>query len=53
MEKDGVGTHDEYIFSTPYKWANQDCELHHPTIPKEPCCHGKIRLSGSPRYNKS
>jgi len=46
VEAHGVGVQDEHFIPTPKGWTNQESELGYPTIPKELCGGGSIRLGG-------
>jgi len=46
VEAHGVGAQDEHLISTPNGWTNREGELDDPTIPKELCGNGSIRLGG-------
>jgi len=42
----GVGAQDEHLILTPNGWTNRKSELCYPTIPKELCGGGSIKLGG-------
>jgi hypothetical protein len=42
----GVKVQDEHFIPTPNRWTNQKSELGYPTILKELCGNGSIRLGG-------
>jgi len=46
VEVRGVGAQDEHFIPTPNGWTNQESELGYPTIPRELCGSGSIRLGG-------
>ncbi len=46
VEAHGVEAQDEHLIPTPNGWTNQESELRYPTIPKELCGGGSIKLGG-------
>jgi hypothetical protein len=46
VEAHGVGAQDEHLILTLNGWINREGELGDPTIPKELCGGGSIRLGG-------
>jgi hypothetical protein len=46
VEAHGIKVQDEHLIPTPNGWTNRKSELGHPTILKELCDDGSIRLGG-------
>ncbi len=46
VKANGVGTQDEHFIPSPNQWGNRKGQFGDPTIPKELCGGGSIRLGG-------